>query len=940
MSTELIKYAFIAGEISRTLFGRTDLTKYDLGVALAKNWFVDYRGGLSTRACTEFLDYIKADDKDVLIVDFQFSPDLSNTYVVLFGDNYIRFVQDGAYVVEDGRTVSAISATGGTVTVTSNAHGYNDDDWVKFTEVDGIADLNGFSWVVSDATTNTFKLKDPRTGAYINRDGQTMSGTPKVYRIYEIASPYAAEDLAGVSSSQVRDLLRLTSPDFPIYNLIRHDHTDWEIALEDLGGETFTEGQWNTALSASISGTLSVIYQVSAVLANGDESSPCLPVRMSTAGSFVGGTVITISWDAIPGAIEYIVYRSTYATGSTKIPAGIQMGFLGRTKSTFFVDANITPDFTKAPYDYYNPFSPGAIESITITNGGSGYDFIAPITITGGGGSGFSGYAVVDEAGKVTNAVILNAGKGYSSPVVTIGGAGTGATATATVGASSGVYPSISAIFQRRQVYAASFEKPLTVWGSKIDYYNNFDTSAYVIDSDSYEFDIDAAQIAPILHIFSLRGGLVMLSQTGIWLLTGGGNGGSVTPTEALADPQNFNGVSAVRPLQIGSDLLYVEGKGYAVRLLSYNDFSKVYSGEDKSILSNHLFSKDREITSWVFAENPYKLVYGVRSDGALVMFTTVKEQDVYAWTWGTTKGLFYSVLAIPENKVDTVYTVVERFIEGEKHKYLERFKPRSWNSIEEAYCVDCGFQIVPSPVVGATLDISPEFVENNLYYVTLTSSTSQFTGQEGSWVRGAGGIFVIKEVTSGTVAKAVVVKSATALLPEDPTKTVLRQTVWSLATPTTEFSGLFHLEGETVSILGDGNVFPQQVVTDGKITLPDGVSTVAIGLPMTAVMQTLPPTVTDTPIEARKKRIVGIAVRLEESRGLEIGRTLEELYPLRERTNEAYGNPIVPINGFKHQILSTEWDEDAQTYFVQSDPLPASILALVPDLEVGDDTN
>lgn len=85
MSTELIKYAFISGELSPTLFGRTDLTKYDLAMALAYNWFVDYRGGLTTRPATEFLDFIKAHDKDIKLVEFQFSPDLSNTYVLMFG---------------------------------------------------------------------------------------------------------------------------------------------------------------------------------------------------------------------------------------------------------------------------------------------------------------------------------------------------------------------------------------------------------------------------------------------------------------------------------------------------------------------------------------------------------------------------------------------------------------------------------------------------------------------------------------------------------------------------------------------------------------------------------------------------------------------------------------------------------------------------------------
>ena len=47
-------YAFVAGEVSPELFARTDLAKFDLGVAKAKNFFVDYRGGMVSRPGTEY----------------------------------------------------------------------------------------------------------------------------------------------------------------------------------------------------------------------------------------------------------------------------------------------------------------------------------------------------------------------------------------------------------------------------------------------------------------------------------------------------------------------------------------------------------------------------------------------------------------------------------------------------------------------------------------------------------------------------------------------------------------------------------------------------------------------------------------------------------------------------------------------------------------------
>lgn len=160
----------------------------------------------------------------------------------------------------------------------------------------------------------------------------------------------------------------------------------------------------------------------------------------------------------------------------------------------------------------------------------------------------------------------------------------------------------------------------------------------------------------------------------------------------------------------------------------------------------------------------------------------------------------------------------------------------------------------------------------------------------------------------------------------------------WSLDIPVTEMTGLWHLEGEEVSILGDGNVFPPQVVTNGRITLPVPVTRCHIGLPYTARAKTLPLTTPQAVIEGRRKRVSGIAVRMEKTRGVQSGVALDRLYAMKERTNELPGLPTRMINGVKHQLVSTSWDDNGQTYFVQTDPLPVTILSVVQEVEVGDD--
>jgi hypothetical protein len=63
----------------------------------------------------------------------------------------------------------------------------------------------------------------------------------------------------------------------------------------------------------------------------------------------------------------------------------------------------------------------------------------------------------------------------------------------------------------------------------------------------------------------------------------------------------------------------------------------------------------------------------------------------------------------------------------------------------------------------------------------------------------------------------------------------------YTSGSPVSTLSGLTWLEGQTVSILADGAVRPQQVVTGGAITLDDPASKIQVGLPIEADLETLP---------------------------------------------------------------------------------------------------
>ncbi len=68
--------------------------------------------------------------------------------------------------------------------------------------------------------------------------------------------------------------------------------------------------------------------------------------------------------------------------------------------------------------------------SVDVTAGGTGYVGAPSVSITGGGGTGATGYATINSAGAVTGIVITNPGQNYTStPTIALsGGGGTGAT--------------------------------------------------------------------------------------------------------------------------------------------------------------------------------------------------------------------------------------------------------------------------------------------------------------------------------------------------------------------------------------------------------------------------------------------------------------------------------------------------------------------------------
>jgi hypothetical protein len=118
MSTAVIQNALVAGELSPSLFGRSDTERYRQGSATLRNMFVSYLGGAYSRAGTSFVGYSKQTGRAYppRLVPFQFN--VNQGLALEFGNQYMRVISNGAFVTEAQIPISAISnASPGVITL-------------------------------------------------------------------------------------------------------------------------------------------------------------------------------------------------------------------------------------------------------------------------------------------------------------------------------------------------------------------------------------------------------------------------------------------------------------------------------------------------------------------------------------------------------------------------------------------------------------------------------------------------------------------------------------------------------------------------------------------------------------------------------------------------------------------------------------------------------
>jgi hypothetical protein len=175
------------------------------------------------------------------------------------------------------------------------------------------------------------------------------------------------------------------------------------------------------------------------------------------------------------------------------------------------------------------------------------------------------------------------------------------------------------------------------------------------------------------------------------------------------AKPSSSNGSKAIQPIRAGNAVLYIQIAGRQLHEMAYVFESDGFRSPDMTILSEHITRP--KVLGMAYQKQPQSIIWLVRSDGVLLGFTYVRDQNVLAWHRHIIGGIgdvsdgpviVESVEVIPEpnGTFDEVYIIAKRYINGRTERYIEILS-KVWESgddQEDAFHVDCGATITSSP--------------------------------------------------------------------------------------------------------------------------------------------------------------------------------------------------------------------------------------------------
>ena len=933
-------FSFAGGEIAPAYYARPDLVQYVTGARKLRNFAVTREGAIRNRGGSKFVAEVHTSAEKARLVPFVFNND--NAFVLVFNAGTMRVMKNGGQITDLAMAISSITQANPGVVTTVAPHGLTAGDHeAAMRDIEGMTELNGRNFKITITGASTFSLQD-MDGVNFDTSGLTahVATTGTADHIFNLATPYTEAQLPFLKFAQSADVMTIVHTDHFVREIRRLSDILWTISIVEF---TASIGR-PTAIATvgSAGGAFAVSYIVTA-----------LDVLNEESGAGTSGEVVV--------------------TGIT-IPAGI----VAAAGHAFLVDEKVIfegtsgmPEVRNRTLDVIAPVNAGVdfgigstagftVEGFTMTVGRRGVNLAAvalpttgvPITVSWAAVPGAIGYRIYRR--DFTDGVFGLVGEANGTSLLD-----TGFTPVLTDQPpiervpffKAGLFPGAVAQVQQRRAFGGSDDEPERFRLSRIGSFANFYTSIPGLDSDSVTADLAGQKVSTIKHLLDV-GSLVVFTTSIEWLVQGDTNG-VLKPSAVNPLSQGYNGSGDRQPLVVGATALFLQNRGTKVRDLVFGENDR-YSGNDLGIFASHLFDKFT-LVDWDLQIIPNATVWAVRSDGTMVALTFIPEHRVLAWhTHDWTDGTVENVASIPEGNQDRVYIVVKRTIASRTSRYIEEIASRDLTVDEDQTILDSHLTFdgrKQGVATGFTMLLSggPPWGPTDPP-LTLSSSGAFFTAADvgnAIFLRGASGDeirFKIESFTSTTIVKGRPHKD----VPADLQNTLTSD--WDKAVDSV--GGLWHIEGENVSVFADNfavanpnnEAHPILTVAQGIVTFTEPFSIIHVGLPFTSDLETLDVDVSQGETLLDKKKIITrLTLALEDTRGLFVGpsdpgtdtvkiQSQENvLQELRVREEEDYESAVDLLTGTADVEIFGEWNKNGRIFVRQTDPVPATILAVAP---------
>ena len=528
------------------------------------------------------------------------------------------------------------------------------------------------------------------------------------------------------------------------------------------------------------------------------------------------------------------------------------------------------------------------------------------------------------------------------------------ASAPSNFASGTGENPRCVTFFEERLYWAGTDNLPQTIWASKSGDFLNMDQGTG-LDDESIEFTL-ATDDVNVIRWMKASDVLLIGTVGGEFKLHGSGN--PVTPSNVRVVQETKYGSSTVTPITSGRAVLFNQRATKKLRQMIFDLNVEGFVAPDLTILAEDITGDG--ITHMAYQQEPDSIIWATRSDGTLIGLTYQRDQQVVAWHQHPVGGYFgeATITVTDAANIAAGSTITITLSDGTTEIMTATAddppaSPNEFslgdgsnNGVADNIAIGTGGVLginaltnltAPNPAANV-VTVTDQAAGLSLLSITSSDSTRLAVTNQGQAVAESVAVIPSADGLADELWVSVkrTVEGSTVRYIEylDPTIFVDSGLSYS-GSATSSFSGLDHLDGQTVQIIGDSAVYPNKKVVSGAVSIATAVTTAYIGLHYPTEIVTLPPEVPqqDGSSFGKKKSWNRIILNLYQTLGLSVNGK-----QLVFRTGGDPMDAAPPVFTGQHDITNLGWKEaDSNITIKQEQPLGMTLISITGELNVTD---